>query len=87
MINSDGSKVFMKGARVGLFHVIGSIVDGQSIGVAESYETASTCYQLSEDSPVVCAFDGNNIRAVEKALNLRYPNSPVVILGDNTSEG
>lgn len=72
----------MKNAKVdSLFHVIGSIVDGKSIGLTDSYETASACFDLS-DSPVVCAFTKNNLKAVEKVLTLRYPNSSIVVLGD-----
>ncbi len=83
ILNSNGSKVFAKGIRVnGLFHSLTDLVDNIAIGIAESYVTAATCFELLP-MPTVTAFTGDNLEHVAAVLRQRYPNSPLVIFADN----
>jgi putative DNA primase/helicase len=83
ILNADGSKVFAKGIQMkGLFHSLVDLQDNMAIGIAESYVTAATCYELLP-MPTVTAFSGDNMEHVAVALRARYPNSPLVIFADN----
>lgn len=83
LLNADGSKLFQKGGRTAaLFHCLANIINGKPFGIAESYVTAATCLELTS-MPVVCAFGCHNLASVAKALNEKYPNSPIAIFADN----
>lgn len=83
LLNPDGTKLFSKNGRTeGLFHGLGSMIDGKSLGIAESYVTAATCYELTGVS-IICAFTCHNLVAVTKALRIKYPHSPIVLFADN----
>jgi phage/plasmid primase-like uncharacterized protein len=83
LLNPDGSKRMPKGARTkGLFHILGSPIDGQPIGVSESYVTSATCYELS-GFPTACSFSSDNLPDVVAILRKLYPNSPIIIFADN----
>jgi len=82
-LNSDGSKRFIKESSwVGLFHQLRTPINGQLIGIAESYVTAATCLELS-GIPVVCAFNSGNLPATAKSINGMFPDSPLIIFADN----
>jgi len=83
ILNRDGSKRHPKSARIeGLHHKIGIPVDGLIIGLAESYVTSSSCYELT-GIPVVCAFSSQNLKSVALLIRELYPNSPIAIFADN----
>lgn len=83
VINEDRSKRFPKGARVeGLFHALKPLIDGQPIGVAESYATAASCMVLSGIA-CVCCCGSSNIKPVAEALLRKYPASKLVLFADN----
>mgnify|MGYP003376732389 CR=1 FL=1 len=82
--NSNGSnKIFLKDGRVnGLFHVLVDPVNGEDIGISESYVTAAQCYELA-GIPTICAFGSHNIPAVAKVFRKKYPLSRIIIFADN----
>jgi phage/plasmid primase-like uncharacterized protein len=83
ILNADGSKVFAKGIQInGLFHSLTDLQDNLAIGIAESYVTAATCFDLLP-MPMVTAFTSDNLEHVAAVLRKRYPNSPLVIFADN----
>lgn len=83
LLNPNGSKRQPKEARTeGLFHVIGTPVNGHQIGIAESYVTSASCFELA-DVPTVCAFSCSNLKNVAIMLRKRYPDSLLVIFADN----
>ena len=83
ILNANGSKVFAKGIRLaGLFHALTDLMDNVPIGIAESYVTAATCYELLP-MPTITAFTSENLEQTAEILRERYPNSPVVIFADN----
>jgi len=83
LLNADGSKRMPKGARTrGLFHALQKPVNGEAIGIAESYVTAATCFELSGVS-TVCCFSSSNMLEAAQIIRKLYPRSPLVLFADN----
>jgi phage/plasmid primase-like uncharacterized protein len=83
LLNPDGTKRHPKGCRTeGLFHKLGSLLNGERIGIAESYVTAATCMEVS-GVPTVCAFTSENLVAAAQAIRLLFPASPIILFADN----
>jgi hypothetical protein len=83
LLNSDGSKRVPKNIKVsGLFHILQPFVNGQPIGLAESYVVAATCYEVMGLSTVT-AISSSNFEEIATILRIKYPNSRIIILGDN----
>ena len=82
-IPGQNNKVFLPGGRTdGLFHCLVPLIDGIHFGVAESYVTAATCFELT-GMPMVCAFSSCNLLAVARILRKKYPNSFIFVCADN----
>jgi len=83
ILNGNGTKRQPKETRSeGLLHMIGKAIDGLAIGMAESYVSAASCFELT-DIPTACVFGCHNLEAIGKSLKQRYPNSLLVIFADN----
>lgn len=83
LLNPDGTKRQPKDARTeDLFHVAGVPVDGHPIGVAESYVTAASCFELT-GIPTACAFSCENLKTIAMILKQKYHKSQLVIFADN----
>jgi phage/plasmid primase-like uncharacterized protein len=83
LLNPNGTKLFSKNGRTeGLFHSLAPLIDGKPFGIAESYVTAATCYELT-GIPTVCAFSCHNLVSLAKDLKQKFPNSPLVLFADN----
>lgn len=83
LLNADGTKRVPKNIRTsGLFHVLHPFVNGQPIGLAESYVVAATCYEVV-GLPAVTAISSSNLEWIAFVLRRKYPNSPIIILADN----
>lgn len=77
------NKLFAKGARAdSLFHFLKPITDGRPFGVAESYATAATVFELT-GLPVVCIFSSIYFESSSLILRERYPNSKMILFADN----
>jgi phage/plasmid primase-like uncharacterized protein len=82
-LNQDGSKRFLEGSQTaGLFHMLREPINGQDIGIAESYVTAATCMEITGIT-CICCFSCDNIKAVLSALVVKYPESRFIIFADN----
>lgn len=85
-IQEDGIKRFAKDSRKeGCFHVIGgldAIARAPVIIIAEGYATASSLAETLGFASVV-AFDAGNLGAVAKAMRAKFPDTPIIIAGDN----
>jgi phage/plasmid primase-like uncharacterized protein len=82
-LNPDGVKRFLTGSSwKGLFHLLKTPVNGQVIGIAESYVTAATCMELA-GIPTVCAFSCHNLKSVALAMRKLYQESGLIIFADN----
>lgn len=83
LLNSDGTKRQPKDARTeGLFHQIGAIINGQPIGIGESYVTSASCFEMT-GIPTVCAFSCQNLKNIVMIIKQRYPQSRLIIFADN----
>lgn len=85
-INPEGRKRFAKASRKsGSFHVVGGLDRLRTapvICIAEGYATAATLAELAQ-RPVVAAFDAGNLKGVAEALHAKFPDKPVLIVGDD----
>jgi putative DNA primase/helicase len=83
LLNSDGTKRVPKNIKIsGLFHILQPFVNGQPIGLAESYVVAATYYEAI-GLPAVTAISSSNLEPVAIILRNKYPNSRIVVLADN----
>ena len=83
LINADGSKRFAKDVEIkSLFHMLHTPINGCPIGIAESYVTAATCFEMT-GMAMVTAFSADNLKKVGIALRKKFPNSPIIIFADN----
>ena len=89
-INPDGVKRFAKDShKEGCFHVAGggtpeNLDSAPVIVMAEGYVTALDVRRaLGGAMPVVTAFDSGNLEPVANALRQRYPNKPILVVGDD----
>jgi putative DNA primase/helicase len=85
-IGADGTKRFTKDSRKeGCFHVIGgmpALAQAPALVISEGYATASSVSQ-SLDFATVAAFDAGNLVHVARALQVKFPDKPVIIAGDD----
>jgi phage/plasmid primase-like uncharacterized protein len=83
LLNPNGTKRQPRNARTeGLFHMIGTPKNGESIGVAESYVTSASCFELT-GIPIACAFSCQNLKSIALTLKHCYPESKLIIFADN----
>ena len=82
-IEPDGKKQFLKGGKKkGCFHQIGVLENGKPIYITEGYATGASVH-MATLTPVVIAFDAGNLDPVIEELKKAYPNSPLIIAGDD----
>ncbi len=83
LINADGSKRFAKDvSTTGLMHMLQQPINGWSIGLAESYITAASCFEVT-GMAMVTSFSSENLKPVGIELRKRFPQSTILIFGDN----
>jgi phage/plasmid primase-like uncharacterized protein len=83
LINPDGSKRFAKDvSNLGLLHMLQRPINGSTIGLAESYVTAASCFEVTGIA-MVSAFSSDNLKSVSLELRKRFPQSPLIIFGDD----
>lgn len=83
LINADGSKRFAKNVEIsGLLHMLQRPINGFPIGLAESYVTAASCFEITGIA-MVTSFSSENLKSVGKELRKRFPQSPLIIFGDD----
>ncbi|MEJ7806204.1 MAG: hypothetical protein WKG03_09840, partial [Telluria sp.] len=76
-------KVMSKGAKkAGNFHLLGEVRPCAPVLVAEGYATSATGH-IATNYATVVAIDSGNLDAVVGAIKGRYPDSPILILGDD----
>lgn len=86
-IQANGTKRFAKdGRKEGCFHVVGGDLDdlakAPAIVVGEGYATLSDVTR-SLGFATVSAFDSGNLIQVAQALHQKFPDKPMVIVGDD----
>ncbi|EMC6869761.1 hypothetical protein VLB34_003745 [Salmonella enterica] len=83
-IDPDGNKRLIKDAeKSGNFFVVGgSLKNGKPIVCAEGYATAASG-AMALRMPVVMTIDSGNLVKVAELLHQKYPDSPMLFLGDD----
>jgi putative DNA primase/helicase len=83
-ILSNGEKRFHPTARTyGCYHPMGFLnnVHPQLI-ICEGYSTGVSIYQATKIATAVC-FSANNLENVAKSLRAKYPNTNIIVAGDD----
>jgi phage/plasmid primase-like uncharacterized protein len=82
-LNQNGQKRFIEGSTiVGLFHELQRPANGLILGIAESYATAASCLDVFS-VPMICAFCSSNLTSIAKTFRARYPDSHILVFGDD----
>ena len=82
-IHPDGTKRFMSGGRVtGCYSPIGSLEADQPIYICEGWATGATIHE-AKGAAVACAMNAGNLLAVGERLRRSYPDSPLIVAGDD----
>ena len=81
-IGTDGSKLFLSGGQVagGYFQI--EATHGDTLLIGEGFATVATLVEEIGHSGVV-AFNAGNLLAVAKTMRRLYPDTRIVICGDN----
>ena len=86
-ILEDGTKRFAKDSKnEGNFHALGGLEKldrAPVIVIAEGYATAASIKEATNLPTVVCAFDAGNLKSVAESIREKYPDTPIVIAGDD----
>lgn len=85
-IQEDGTKRFAKDSRKeGCFHALGgmnALETAPALVIGEGYATAASVSDALGYA-TVAAFDAGNLKSVALALHARFPEKPVIIIGDD----
>jgi putative DNA primase/helicase len=82
-IGADGAKRFLSGGRVkGAYSPIGTLEQGQTLYICEGWATGATIH-ADTGAAVVCAMNAGNLLEVGRQLQRHYPDSPLIIAGDD----
>lgn len=83
VIFSSGRKSFPRNApKQGMFHLIGEPTANRPLAVAEGYATAASIYE-AVGWPCAVAVDVHNLRPVACKLQQQYPQSSLILCGDD----
>ena len=86
-INWKGEKRFFSGAKVkGSFHVFGALTDNIVVCLCEGFATAATVFAATGYTSVF-ALSAENLKNVADSISKKYPNSKLIICGDNDTAG
>jgi putative DNA primase/helicase len=82
-IQPDGGKMFLPGGKVkGHFYPIGMADMPERILICEGVATGLTLYEDMQ-CPVIVAFNAGNLAPVAESIRWKYPESGILICGDN----
>jgi putative DNA primase/helicase len=86
-INADGTKRFLSGGRKkGCFSVIGKPDASGIIQICEGWATGASLFEATGRLTVI-ALDAGNLEPVACVIRKLYPQSQIVICGDNDESG
>ncbi|MGY8822158.1 MAG: toprim domain-containing protein [Pseudomonadales bacterium] len=82
-IAADGDKRFLSGGRVkGCYSPIGTLEPGQPLYVCEGWATGATIHE-AKGAAVACAMNAGNLLEVGRHIQRHYPDSTLIIAGDD----
>jgi len=70
------------GQKAGQFHLIGELIEGVPLCVAEGYATAASIHQAT-GWPVAVAFDAGSLEPVARALREAHPAASMIVCADD----
>ncbi|MDD9340000.1 MAG: DUF927 domain-containing protein [Providencia heimbachae] len=83
-IKPNGEKrLLLDSAKNGSYYPSNESVNVSTVIIAEGLATAMTCHLLSPEAHTVAAIDANNLIHVAKVMRTKYPESQIIIAGDN----
>lgn len=86
-IQADGTKRFLSGGKKkGCFSVIGKMGADELIQICEGWATGASLYESTGHFTVV-ALDAGNLEPVAIVFRRLYPDSQIIIMGDNDESG
>lgn len=86
-IKPNGEKrLLLDSAKNGSYYPINEPVNVSTVIIAEGLATAMTCHILQPEAHTVAAIDAGNLIHVAKVMRTKYPESQIIIAGDNDSK-
>ncbi|WIF71420.1 DUF927 domain-containing protein [Proteus vulgaris] len=83
-IKSNGEKrLLLDSAKNGSYYPINEPVNVSTVIIAEGLATAMTCQLIQPEAHTVAAIDAGNLIHVAKVMRVKYPESKIIIAGDN----
>ncbi|MCY0800505.1 DUF927 domain-containing protein [Providencia rettgeri] len=83
-IKSNGDKrLLLDSAKNGSYYPINEPVNVSMVIIAEGLATAMTCQLIQPEAHTVAAIDAGNLTHVAKVMRAKYPESQIIIAGDN----
>ncbi|QCJ70780.1 DNA primase [Providencia heimbachae] len=86
-IKPTGEKrLLLDSAKNGSYYPINEPVNVFTVIIAEGLATAMTCQLIQPEAHTVAAIDAGNLTHVAKVMRTKYPESQIIIAGDNDSK-
>lgn len=86
-IKPTGEKrLLLDSAKNGSYYPINEPVNVSTVIIAEGLATAMTCQLIQPEAHTVAAIDAGNLTHVAKVMRTKYPESQIIIAGDNDSK-
>ncbi len=84
-INKHGGKFFTKGSQLkGSYFKFGNLKESfEQVFICEGISTGWTVHILSNHTPVFCAMNASNLKAVALGVRKRWAKSQIIICADN----
>ncbi|MCT0080794.1 DUF927 domain-containing protein [Proteus mirabilis] len=83
-IKPNGDKRLLSdSAKSGSYYPINEPVNVSTVIIAEGLATALTCHLIQPEAHTVAAIDAGNLIHVAKVMQVKYPESKIIIAGDN----
>ncbi|MBO8263812.1 DUF927 domain-containing protein [Proteus mirabilis] len=83
-IKPNGDKRLLSdSAKSGSYYPINETVNVSTVIITEGLATALTCHLIQPEAHTVAAIDAGNLIHVAKVMQVKYPESKIIIAGDN----
>lgn len=83
-IKPNGEKrLLLDSAKNGSYYPVNEPVNVSTVIIAEGLATAMTCQLIQPEAHTVAAIDAGNLIHVAKVMRTQYPESQIIIAGDN----
>ncbi|WP_426099212.1 DUF927 domain-containing protein [Providencia sp. PROV200] len=86
-IKPNGEKrLLLDSSKNGSYYPINEPTNVHTVIIAEGVATAMTCHLIQPEAHTVAAIDAGNLIHVAKVMRTKYPESKIIIAGDNDSK-